>query len=94
MNAQQFVNSLIPHKQPKQNGVGKAPVNIALSKYWGKRNLELNLPTNSSVSISLPGLGTETQLSCQLNSQDSVTLNGQCLPQEDKFAKRLSAFLN
>ncbi|VVT53591.1 uncharacterized protein SAPINGB_P003651 [Magnusiomyces paraingens] len=30
-----------------------APVNIATLKYWGKRNISLNLPTNSSVSVTL-----------------------------------------
>jgi len=30
-----------------------APVNIAVIKYWGKRNTALNLPTNSSISVTL-----------------------------------------
>ncbi|TIA86204.1 hypothetical protein E3P99_03749 [Wallemia hederae] len=30
-----------------------APVNIAVIKYWGKRNVKLNLPTNSSLSVTL-----------------------------------------
>jgi diphosphomevalonate decarboxylase len=30
-----------------------APVNIAVIKYWGKTNLELILPTNSSLSVTL-----------------------------------------
>lgn len=38
----------------------KAHTNIALIKYWGKRNEELILPTNSSLSITLDGLYTET----------------------------------
>lgn len=37
-----------------------APTNIALAKYWGKRDLSLNLPTNSSLSVSLSHYGTET----------------------------------
>ncbi|NPA72144.1 MAG: diphosphomevalonate decarboxylase [Gammaproteobacteria bacterium] len=67
---QQFVYRVIGHSNQsnrltpcKQTGLGKAPVNIALSKYWGKRDEVLNLPVNGSVSISLPGLGTETQIS-------------------------------
>jgi len=30
-----------------------APVNIAVIKYWGKRDTELILPTNSSLSVTL-----------------------------------------
>ncbi|GMM49276.1 diphosphomevalonate decarboxylase [Starmerella bacillaris] len=30
-----------------------APVNIATLKYWGKRDVNLNLPTNSSISVTL-----------------------------------------
>ncbi|CCC67109.1 hypothetical protein NCAS_0A05510 [Naumovozyma castellii] len=30
-----------------------APVNIATLKYWGKRDKQLNLPTNSSISVTL-----------------------------------------
>lgn len=38
----------------------KAHTNIALIKYWGKRNEELILPTNSNLSITLDGFYTET----------------------------------
>ncbi len=30
-----------------------APTNIATIKYWGKRDVSLNLPINSSVSVTL-----------------------------------------
>jgi diphosphomevalonate decarboxylase len=30
-----------------------APVNIAVIKYWGKRDTKLILPTNSSLSVTL-----------------------------------------
>lgn len=35
-----------------------APINIALSKYWGKRDHERNLPLAPSVSVTLAELGT------------------------------------
>src|SRR5690625_4609176 len=38
----------------------KAHTNIALIKYWGKRNEELILPTNSSLSVRLDWFYTET----------------------------------
>lgn len=38
----------------------KAHTNIALIKYWGKRNEPLILPTNNSLSVTLDGLHTET----------------------------------
>lgn len=38
----------------------KAHTNIALIKYWGKRNDELILPTNSSLSVTLDGFYTQT----------------------------------
>ena len=31
----------------------RAPVNIALVKYWGKRNTKLLLPLNGSLSVTL-----------------------------------------
>ncbi|KAJ1507651.1 diphosphomevalonate decarboxylase [Coelomomyces lativittatus] len=43
-----------------------APVNIAVIKYWGKRNIQLNLPTNGSMSITLSqdSLHTKTSIRC------------------------------
>jgi len=40
----------------------EAPSNIAIVKYWGKRNKELNLPLNSSFSISLEALKVDTEV--------------------------------
>lgn len=31
----------------------EAPSNIAVIKYWGKRSTALNLPINSSVSVTM-----------------------------------------
>jgi len=57
-----------------------APVNIAVVKYWGKRDAKLNLPTNSSISVTLSqaDLRTLTTASCSASfDSDSLTLNGQ-----------------
>jgi diphosphomevalonate decarboxylase len=40
----------------------RAGANIALVKYWGKRDTVLNLPAAGSLSITLSGLETETRL--------------------------------
>ncbi|KAI5205220.1 hypothetical protein AUEXF2481DRAFT_70677 [Aureobasidium subglaciale EXF-2481] len=56
-----------------------APVNIAVIKYWGKRDAKLNLPTNSSLSVTLSqdDLRTHTTASCSSQyPKDSLTLNG------------------
>jgi diphosphomevalonate decarboxylase len=78
----------------KESGHGLAPINIALSKYWGKRDETLNLPMNGSISISLPGLGTETTIKISQAEQDNVTLNGELVAPSNPFAQRLSHFLN
>lgn len=99
---QEFVHKVIGHHSEtsprltavKDSGRGIAPVNIALSKYWGKRDEVLNLPMNGSVSISLPGLGTETTIQMSKVAQDTVRLNGELLEASNPFAKRLSSFLN
>ncbi|KAI1388985.1 Diphosphomevalonate decarboxylase [Hypoxylon trugodes] len=59
-----------------------APVNIAVVKYWGKRDAKLNLPTNSSLSVTLSqaDLRTLTTATCSASYQgqpDSLTLNGE-----------------
>lgn len=94
MKASDLISQLIPHLDYQKAGQGKAPVNIALAKYWGKRNVELNLPVNSSLSISLPDLGTSTQLELIEHSQDTITLNGQALSPDKPFCHRLSRYLD
>jgi len=69
-----------------------APSNIALCKYWGKRDNVLNLPVNSSLSISLGHLGTQTQLRLSETGEDHVSLNGQAQPLDAPFAAKALAF--
>jgi diphosphomevalonate decarboxylase len=97
MKASDIVQHLI--KQPLQTqsrplATCFAPTNIALIKYWGKRQLELNLPVTGSLSVTLPKKGTTTTLSINNQNHDNVTLNGKQLSNDDKFSKRLSNFLN
>ncbi|KAG5416777.1 MVD1 [Candida metapsilosis] len=56
-----------------------APVNIATLKYWGKRDKNLNLPTNSSISVTLSqnDLRTLTTASASPDfTNDQLWLNG------------------
>jgi len=85
---------------PKQNAGAKdtgatawAPSNVALVKYWGKRDVELNLPVTSSLSVSLGKKGTETFIQ-EINSADNFIFNGVPIDLTSKFALRLSNFLN
>lgn len=69
-----------------------APVNIALIKYWGKRNTELNLPVTNSLSIALPNKGTTTTVRINGLKHDRHFLGGELLSPNTEFSKRLSSF--
>lgn len=77
-----------------QKGLAFAPTNIALCKYWGKRNAELNLPMTSSLSVALPDRGALTTLTLHNKTQDSVILNGEEVEAGSGFVKRISEFLD
>lgn len=68
-----------------------APSNIALAKYWGKRDKTLNLPMNSSLSISLGAWGTRTRITPA--DRDLLRFNGVELAADDAAAARLWAFV-
>jgi len=80
----------------KERGTAFAPSNIALCKYWGKRDGALNLPVNSSLSISLGHLGTRTELRLrdEAGKMPAVHLNGELQPPDSSFAQRTTAFLD
>jgi diphosphomevalonate decarboxylase len=77
-----------------KSGLSFAPTNIALVKYWGKRDTRLNLPMTGSLSIALPKLGAWTQVSRCDDQQDRVSLNNQPAAQESAFYQRLVGFLD
>lgn len=55
----------------------QAQPNIALVKYWGKRNTALNLPAADSLSITLASLFTRTQVVFDpALEEDTLLLNG------------------
>jgi len=95
MTKQDVVNALLKGRpaSPREKAVAFAPANIALCKYWGKRNEELNLPVTSSLSISLGPLGSDVEIALT-EGCDHVELNGEKLDNEASFAKRLFDFLD
>ena len=71
----------------------RANSNIALIKYWGKRDTRLNLPAVGSISITMEGLHTTT--SVQFNPEwttDRVELNR--APADENTRERVSRFLD
>ena len=92
MKAQVIKKLLQIHPPLHQSAQAFAPVNIALIKYWGKRNIPLNLPTNDSLSIALNNLGTRTHI--QVASEDQAWLNNKLLAAENPFAQRLWQFVD
>ncbi len=74
-------------------GIARAHTNIALIKYWGKRDKKLFLPMNSSLSLTLDAFYTDTKVTFddQLTA-DSFYLNGKL--QSEKEIAKISQFLN
>ncbi len=73
-------------------GAAIAQPNIALIKYWGKRDLERNLPAVGSISITLRELQTRMLLDFdEALREDQLTVND--VP-DQKMLPRLSACLD
>ncbi|PIE25477.1 MAG: diphosphomevalonate decarboxylase [Neptuniibacter caesariensis] len=92
---QTVINRYLPETtSPGSAAQAFAPSNIALCKYWGKRDAELNLPLNGSLSISLGQLGSQTEISVAESAEDQVYLNGQQIALTERFASKVIAFIN
>lgn len=78
--------------EPAACGEAYAPANIALAKYWGKRDRALNLPVNGSLSISLGALGTHTTV--RAAADDRITLNGTDAAPDSPLHHRTFAFID
>lgn len=69
-----------------------AQPNIALVKYWGKRDDELNLPAAGSLSITLDALHTRTHVRFDpALIADDIVLNGRRDPEQ---TRKIGAFLD
>jgi diphosphomevalonate decarboxylase len=95
-SARQVVQTILAGRElhPSKTATAYAPANIALVKYWGKRDEALNLPVTGSLSISLGPLGSHVELSRTNGAADSIWLNGKKLSEDKSFAKRASAYLD
>jgi diphosphomevalonate decarboxylase len=71
-----------------------AGTNIALVKYWGKRDELLNLPATGSLSLTLDRLGTRTRVAFDDGdgTRDRITLDGATA--SEKVAARVTTFLD
>lgn len=68
----------------------RAHTNIALIKYWGKKDEKLIIPQNSSLSLTLDHFYTDTTVQFDENlTKDHFSLNG-----KDCEATKVSAFLD
>jgi len=71
----------------------QSPSNIALVKYWGKHGIQL--PNNSSISLTLNASKTETQLKFQRNEANQLQLKFFFEGKENPaFAEKIQRFLN
>lgn len=62
-----------------------ANANIALVKYWGKRDKDLILPHNGSISMTCDGLATTTTVEFSPEyEKDTMTINDQELAKDEK----------
>ncbi|WP_025729085.1 diphosphomevalonate decarboxylase [Atopobacter phocae] len=74
-------------------GYARAHTNIALIKYWGKKDHELFLPMNSSLSLTLDAFYTDTQVIFDSSfAEDTLTINGELQPSDE--INGLVRFLN
>ncbi len=71
----------------------RACANIALVKYWGKRDALLNLPAAGSLSLTLAALATETTVQFdEALADDELVLGG--APASVADTRRVTAFLD
>ncbi len=77
----------------KTTATARAHANIALVKYWGKRDRALNLPATGSLSLTVASLSTTTTVTfTDARDRDRFELNGD--PVTGAAQQRLSTWLD
>jgi diphosphomevalonate decarboxylase len=83
---------------PRMSGLpvtARSNVNVALVKYWGKRDPALNLPATGSISLTLAGLSVDAQVGFDASGDlaaDEVTIDDE--PARGTERDRLVQFLD
>lgn len=73
--------------------IARANANVALAKYWGKRDAALNLPATGSLSLTLDGLETTARVAfLPALSTDLITFSGEPAPAGE--AHRIGRFID
>ena len=77
----------------EMSATARARSNIALVKYWGKRDADLNLPAAGSLSLTLDALATETRVSFDPDlDRDELVLAD--APAPERARRRVARFLD
>lgn len=71
-----------------------APSNIALLKYWGKRDAARQWPANDSLSMTLSTARTETSATIADRAVDGVVYAGNTLSETSKEAQKIARHLD
>ena len=68
----------------------EAPANLAFVKYWGKRDAELRIPANNSISVNLSTALTITSVGFDANlAEDQVSIAEEIIPLGTDFSDRV-----
>ena len=98
MEIKKVINKILNNKSidniKKESYELFAPINIALIKYWGKRDDTLMLPYNSSLSLTINDFGTKTKIALSNKNEDEIFFNKKLISNNDNFAIKIISFLN
>ncbi|KAF8818737.1 diphosphomevalonate decarboxylase [Rickettsia endosymbiont of Cardiosporidium cionae] len=72
-----------------------APINIALCKYWGKKDSELNIAYTSSISLSIPSYGSHASISTNISLLcNEIFINNEKILPDAVWSKNLMNFVS